>query len=107
MDYLDGREGSETNITMGRRRNMPSNLIKCEAVKVNTHSGICPGVAKIEQGEVFIMGARTPNSKGIREAIRRRKSDRPLFKTGWEKTAAMAGEHQEVKPSLTGLDVLI
>ena len=39
--------------------------IKCEAFEVNTESGICPGVAKTEKGEVFILGARTPDSKGI------------------------------------------
>ena len=41
------------------------NKIKCEAITVNTESRICPGVAKTEQGEVFIIGARTPDSKGI------------------------------------------
>jgi uncharacterized repeat protein (TIGR04076 family) len=41
------------------------NRIKCEAIAVNTESGICPGVAKTERGEVFIIGARTPDSKGI------------------------------------------
>jgi hypothetical protein len=43
------------------------NKIKCEAVKVNTESGICSGHAETEQGEMFIIGARTPalNSKGI------------------------------------------
>jgi uncharacterized repeat protein (TIGR04076 family) len=39
--------------------------IKCEAVVVNTESGICPGIAKTEQGEVFIFGGRTPEPKGI------------------------------------------
>jgi uncharacterized repeat protein (TIGR04076 family) len=46
-------------------RKMIYNKIKCEAITVNTESGICPGVAKTEQGEVFILGARTPDSKGI------------------------------------------
>jgi uncharacterized repeat protein (TIGR04076 family) len=41
------------------------NRIKCEAVGVSTESGICPGVAKTGKGEVFILGARTPDSKGI------------------------------------------
>ena len=41
------------------------NQIKCEAVDVKTESRICPGLAKTEQGEVFILGARTPDSKGI------------------------------------------
>jgi uncharacterized repeat protein (TIGR04076 family) len=41
------------------------NEVKCEAIAVNTESGICPGVAKTERGEVFIIGARTPTSRGI------------------------------------------
>lgn len=41
------------------------NQIRCEAVKVNTDSGICPGIAKTERGEVFIIGARTPATTGI------------------------------------------
>jgi uncharacterized repeat protein (TIGR04076 family) len=41
------------------------NEIRCEAVKVNTETGICPGMAKTERGEVFIIDARTPASKGI------------------------------------------
>jgi len=39
--------------------------IKCEAVEVRTDSGICPGMAKIRQGETFILGARTPAGTGI------------------------------------------
>lgn len=41
------------------------NQIRCEAINVNTDSGICPGVAKTKKGEVFIIGARTPESNGI------------------------------------------
>lgn len=41
------------------------NEIRCEAVEVRTESGVCPGLAKTERGEVFILGARTPDSKGI------------------------------------------
>ncbi len=41
------------------------NNIRCEAITVNTDSGTCPGVAKTEQGEVFILSGRTPDSKGI------------------------------------------
>jgi uncharacterized repeat protein (TIGR04076 family) len=41
------------------------NKVKCEAITVNTESGVCPGVAKTERGEVFIIGGRTPDSKGI------------------------------------------
>jgi len=44
---------------------MTYNKIKCEAIKVNTEPGICPGVAKTEQGEVFMISARTPDSEGI------------------------------------------
>jgi uncharacterized repeat protein (TIGR04076 family) len=44
---------------------MTYNRIQCETISVNTDSGICPGVAKTERGEVFIMGARTPDSIGI------------------------------------------
>jgi len=44
---------------------MVYNKIQCEAVAVNTDSGICPGVAKTERGEVFMLGARTPESNGI------------------------------------------
>jgi hypothetical protein len=41
------------------------NQIKCEAIKVDTETGICPGIAKTERGEVFVIGARTPAPKGI------------------------------------------
>ena len=41
------------------------NQVKCEAIAVNTDTGICPGMAKTERGEVFIIGARTPVGKGI------------------------------------------
>jgi uncharacterized repeat protein (TIGR04076 family) len=41
------------------------NKVKCEAVNVNTDTGFCPGLAKTEKGEVFIIGPRTPDSKGI------------------------------------------
>jgi hypothetical protein len=41
------------------------NPIKCEAVKVNTATGICPGMAKTKQGETFTIGPRTPESTGI------------------------------------------
>jgi uncharacterized repeat protein (TIGR04076 family) len=44
---------------------MTYNKIRCEAINVNTDSAICPGVAKTEKGEVFIIGARTPGLKGI------------------------------------------
>ena len=41
------------------------NRIKCEAIAVNTDSGICPGIAKTERGEVFMIGGRTPEPNGI------------------------------------------
>jgi uncharacterized repeat protein (TIGR04076 family) len=48
-----------------RGADMIYNKIRCEVVAVDTESGVCPGVAKTERGEVFIIGARTPDSKGI------------------------------------------
>jgi uncharacterized repeat protein (TIGR04076 family) len=44
---------------------MARHEIKCEAVEVRTESGICPGLAKTQQGEVCTLGARTPEPKGI------------------------------------------
>lgn len=44
---------------------MRYNNIRCEAVDVKTESGVCTGLARTERGEVFILGARTPDSKGI------------------------------------------
>lgn len=44
---------------------MVHHSIKCEAIKVNTESGVCPGIAKTHKGETHIFGARTPESKGI------------------------------------------
>ena len=44
---------------------MTIHTIKCEAIDVRTDSEICPGMAKIQQGEAWILGARTPESKGI------------------------------------------
>ncbi len=41
------------------------NKIKCHVVKVNTDTGICPGIAKTQTNEVFMIGARTPDIKGI------------------------------------------
>jgi uncharacterized repeat protein (TIGR04076 family) len=41
------------------------NSIRCEAVDVKTDTGVCPGVARTELGEMFVIGARTPESKGI------------------------------------------
>ena len=44
---------------------MKYNDIRCEAVDVQTDSGICPRVANTEKGEVSLIGARTPKSRGI------------------------------------------
>jgi hypothetical protein len=44
---------------------MNFNEIRCEAVKVNTDSGVCPGMAKTKLNEVFVIGPRTPSSAGI------------------------------------------
>ena len=41
------------------------NQIRCEAININTDSGICPGIAKTKKGEVFIIGPRTPEPNGI------------------------------------------
>ena len=44
---------------------MTPHTIRCEAVAVDTESGICPGMAKTEQGETYIMDGRTPAARGI------------------------------------------
>ena len=44
---------------------MTYNSIRCEAVEVKTESGICPGRAQTVRGEVFVLGARTPEGTGI------------------------------------------
>jgi hypothetical protein len=44
---------------------MINHEIKCEVIKVNTDTGICPGMAKTEKGEIFNLGGRTPSPKGI------------------------------------------
>ncbi|MBN2008380.1 hypothetical protein JW960_03420 [candidate division KSB1 bacterium] len=42
------------------------NNIKIEVINVRTENKICTGMAKTEQGETFILNARTPaNSRGI------------------------------------------
>jgi uncharacterized repeat protein (TIGR04076 family) len=41
------------------------NDIQVTAIEVRTESGICPGMAKIEQGETWFLGARTPDGKGL------------------------------------------
>jgi uncharacterized repeat protein (TIGR04076 family) len=44
---------------------MPRHKIRCEAIDVKTESGICPGLAETQQGEVCTLGARTPEPQGI------------------------------------------
>ncbi|MBY9005603.1 MAG: hypothetical protein KGD63_02495 [Candidatus Lokiarchaeota archaeon] len=44
---------------------MLKHSIKIEAIEINTDSGICPGMAKTKNGEINILGARTPNGDGI------------------------------------------
>ena len=44
---------------------MKYNDIKVTAIKVRTESGICPGMAKIQQGEMWVLGARTPDGTGL------------------------------------------
>ena len=44
---------------------MASFTIKCEAVKISTDSGICPGSAKCRTGETYILTARTPEPTGM------------------------------------------
>lgn len=39
--------------------------IQCEALNVGTETKVCPGLAKTEQGEVYLLDARTPGPKGI------------------------------------------
>ncbi len=44
---------------------MLEHSVKCKAIEVNTESGTCPGLAKMRKGETCILGARTPEGKGI------------------------------------------
>ena len=44
---------------------MKLNSILCEAIDVKTESGTCIGIAKIHQGEKFILDGRTPDGEGI------------------------------------------
>jgi uncharacterized repeat protein (TIGR04076 family) len=44
---------------------MKTHSIKCEAIDVHTKTGICPGIAKTQKGETFIINGRTPESPGI------------------------------------------
>ncbi len=44
---------------------MNPHQIQCEALNVRTDSKVCPGLAKTEQGEVYVLNARTPDLKGM------------------------------------------
>lgn len=44
---------------------MKVNSVKCVASNVRTESGVCAGIAKIKQGEEFIIDGRTPDSPGM------------------------------------------
>jgi uncharacterized repeat protein (TIGR04076 family) len=44
---------------------MSFNQIKVTAVEVRTESGACPGMAKVQQGETWLFGARTPTGTGM------------------------------------------
>ena len=44
---------------------MTPHQIQCEALNVRTDTKICPGLAKTEQGEMYLLDARTPGPKGI------------------------------------------
>lgn len=39
--------------------------MKCEVIDVRTASGICPGEARTRHGEVYVLGARTPELNSI------------------------------------------
>jgi uncharacterized repeat protein (TIGR04076 family) len=44
---------------------MKLHSIKCVATNVKTDTGVCIGLAKIKQGEQFIIDGRTPESPGM------------------------------------------
>jgi hypothetical protein len=44
---------------------MTPHQVQCEALNVRTETKICPGLAKTEQGETYLLDARTPGPKGI------------------------------------------
>jgi len=39
--------------------------IQVEAAIVGTESRVCPGMAKTEQGEIYVLDGRTPSARGI------------------------------------------
>lgn len=44
---------------------MNPHQIQVEALSVRTETKICPGLAKTEQGEVYVLDARTPADNGL------------------------------------------
>lgn len=44
---------------------MKLNQVLCEVIDVKTETGTCIGIAKVLQGEKFIIDARTPDGNGI------------------------------------------
>ena len=44
---------------------MANYAIKCEAVRISGGSGICPGSAKCQTGEIYTFTARTPEPTGM------------------------------------------
>ena len=44
---------------------MANYKIKCVAVDVRTDSGVCPGSAKCQKDETYVLTARTPEPSGI------------------------------------------
>lgn len=43
--------------------------IRIEAVDVKTEDGICPGIAQTKQGEICLMGGRTPENPVCVQAL--------------------------------------
>ena len=75
---------------------MEYNDITCEAIKVHTDSGICPGVAKTAEGEVYTIGARTPETKGICLQALNAISPMKLVMSLTDNNDWETGEYQEV-----------
>ena len=44
---------------------MANYRIRCEAVKVTTDTGVCPGSARTKVGETCVIGPRTPEPPGM------------------------------------------
>ncbi len=44
---------------------MANYRIRCEAVEVNTDTGVCPGSARVKKGETYIIGPRISGDPGM------------------------------------------